>query len=158
METKNRKDVVKMAKDQEKLQELLDGLNVDLANEYAATIMYTYHASVVSGLYRSSLKPFFEDEINDEIGHALYLSDKIKTLGGTPTTTPAKVEQLTDVKEMLVATYNAEKDTIDRYEKRKKQASELGFTELVVQLEDMIADETKHKEETQRLLADPSFQ
>nr|WP_073200398.1 ferritin-like domain-containing protein [Gracilibacillus kekensis] len=147
-----------MAQDQQKLQALLDGLNEDLANEYAATIMYTYHASVVSGLYRSSLKPFFEDEINDEIGHALYLSDKIKTLGGTPTTTPATVEQLTDVKEMLEATFKAEKETIERYEVRKQQADELGFTELVVQLEDMIADETKHKEETQRLLADPSFQ
>ncbi|SER85542.1 bacterioferritin [Gracilibacillus ureilyticus] len=146
-----------MAKDQEKLQELLDGLNEDLANEYAAAIMYTYHASVVSGLYRSLLKPFFEDEINDEIGHALYLSDKIKTLGGTPTTTPAKVEQLTDVKDMLEATLKAETETIERYEKRKKQAEELGFTELVVKLEDMIADETHHKEETARLLADKSF-
>ncbi|MFC4403184.1 ferritin-like domain-containing protein [Gracilibacillus xinjiangensis] len=146
-----------MAQDQEKLQQLLDGLNVDLANEYAATIMYTYHASVVSGLYRSLLKPFFEDEINDEIGHALYLSDKIKTLGGTPTTTPAKVEQLTDVQEMLEATLKAETETIERYEKRKKQAEELGFTELVVKLDDMIADETHHKEETARLLSDKSF-
>lgn len=140
------------------INELIDGLNEDLAHEYASTIMYTYHASVVSGLYRSTLKPFFEDEISDEIGHALYLSDKIKTLGGKPTTTPAKVEQLEDVKEMLEATYKAESDTIDRYEKRKKQAEALGFTELVVKLEDMIADETNHKEETQRLLADNSFQ
>ncbi|MDX8045721.1 ferritin-like domain-containing protein [Gracilibacillus sp. S3-1-1] len=147
-----------MAQDQAKLQELIDGLNVDLANEYAATIMYTYHASVVSGLYRSFLKPFFEDEINDEIGHALYLSDKIKTLGGTPTTTPAKVEQLTDVKEMLEATLKAETETIERYETRKQQADELGLTELVVKLEDIIADETGHKEETERLLADKSFQ
>ncbi len=119
--------------------------------------MYTYHASVVSGLYRSLLKPFFEDEIDDEIGHALYLSDKIKTLGGTPTTTPAKVEQLTDVRAMLEATLKAETETIERYEKRKQQAEELGFTELVVKLDDMIADETGHKEETQRLLADKSF-
>ncbi|UOQ46811.1 ferritin-like domain-containing protein [Gracilibacillus caseinilyticus] len=145
------------SKDQDKLEELIDGLNVDLANEYAATIMYTYHASVVSGLYRSLLKPFFEDEINDEIGHASYLSNKIKTLGGTPTTTPAKVEQLTNVEDMLEATYKAEKETIERYEKRKVQAEELGLTELAVQLDDMIADETRHKEETQRLLADSSF-
>ncbi len=42
-----------------KLQELIDGLNEDLSNEYAAVIQYTYSASVVSGLYRSALKPFF---------------------------------------------------------------------------------------------------
>lgn len=146
-----------MEQNNEKLQPLLDGLNEDLAHEYAAAIMYTYHAAVVTGLYRSLLKPFFEEEISDEMGHALYLSDKIKTLGGTPTTTPAKVEQLTDVQEMLVATYEAEKATIERYEKRKQQAEELGLTELAVKLEDMIADETHHKEEVERLLADKSF-
>ncbi|MRH44139.1 ferritin-like domain-containing protein [Aquibacillus halophilus] len=150
-------DNIRELKNDTKLQELIDGLNEDLANEYAATIMYTYHASVVSGLYRSILKPFFEDEINDEIGHALYLSDKIKTLGGTPTTTPVKVKQLSDVKDMLEETRRAEEDTIIRYEKRKKQAEELGLTELVVKLEDMISDETGHKEEADRILSDSSF-
>src|SRR5690554_6733539 len=103
-------------------QQLIDGLNEDLANEYAASIMYTYYAAVVTGLYRQTLKPFFESEIADEQGHALYLAEKIRTLGGTPTTTPAKVAQLTDVKEMLEAAHQAEKDTIARYETRKKQA------------------------------------
>ncbi|MDL4842766.1 ferritin-like domain-containing protein [Aquibacillus rhizosphaerae] len=150
-------DNVRNIKDNSKLEELIDGLNVDLANEYSATIMYTYNTSVVSGLYRPLLKPFFEGEINDEIGHALYLSEKIKTLGGTPTTTPVKVKQLTSAKDMLEETRRAEKDTIERYEKRKKQAEELGLTELVVKLEDMIADETGHMEEADRLLADSSF-
>ncbi len=58
------------------IQNLIDGLNEDLAHEYGAAIQYTYSASVVSGLYRSALKPFFENEINDEMGHALYLSEK----------------------------------------------------------------------------------
>jgi bacterioferritin len=138
-----------------KMQELIDGLNEDLANEYAATIMYTYNAAVVSGLYRQVLKPFFEGEIADEQGHALYLSEKIKTLGGTPTTTPAEVKQLTDVKAMLEEARGAEDETIQRYEKRKKQADELNLTELVVKLDDMIADETHHKEEMDRLLSDP---
>jgi bacterioferritin len=140
-----------------KLNQLIDGLNEDLANEYAASIMYTYNASVVSGLYRTVLKPFFEKEINDEIGHALYLSDKIKTLGGTPTTTPVEVKQLSNVKDMLEAAKKAEEDTIKRYEQRKKQAEELGYTELVVKLEDLITDETGHRDEIGRLLADPNF-
>lgn len=94
------------------VQKLIDGLNDDLAHEYAAVIMYTYNAAVVSGMYRQVLKPFFQEESTDEIGHALYLSEKIKTLGGTPTTTPAKVKQLTDVKEMLEEALQNEKDTI----------------------------------------------
>lgn len=138
-----------------KMKELIDGLNEDLANEYAAMIMYTYDAAVVSGLYRQVLKPFFEGEVADETAHALYLSEKIKTLGGTPTTTPAAVKQLTDVKDMLEDAKKAEIDTIDRYEMRKEQAEALGLTELVVKLDDFIADETGHKEEMERLLDDP---
>ncbi|TFJ93534.1 ferritin-like domain-containing protein [Lentibacillus salicampi] len=137
------------------MQNLVDGLNEDLAHEYAAAIQYTYSASVVSGLYRSALKPFFEAEINDEMGHGLYLSEKIKSLGGTPTTKSADVPQPEEVKDLLEAALEAEKDTIKRYEKRKQQAEALGLTELVVKLEDMIADETGHKEEIQRLLTDP---
>ncbi len=137
------------------MEELIDGLNEDLANEYGAMIMYTYDAAVVSGLYRQVLKPFFESEVADETTHALYLSEKIKTLGGTPTTTPTPVKQLQDVKEMLEDALKAEIDTIERYEKRKTQAEELGLTELVVKLDDFIADETGHKEEMERLLDDP---
>ncbi|HIV73697.1 MAG TPA: ferritin-like domain-containing protein [Candidatus Pseudogracilibacillus intestinigallinarum] len=139
------------------MEKLIEGLNLDLSHEYGAAIQYTYSASVVSGLYRSALKPFFEEEITDELGHALYLSEKIKSLGGTPTTKAAEVPQPTEVKDLLEAVLQAESDTVVRYEQRKKQAEELGLTELVVQLEDMIADETRHKEEVERLLMDPRF-
>lgn len=139
------------------MKQLIDGLNEDLSHEYGAAIQYTYSASVVSGLYRSALKPFFEEEITDELGHALYLSEKIKSLGGTPTTSAAEVPQPTDVKDLLEATLKAESDTIKRYETRKQQAENLGLTELVVKLEDLISDETNHKEEIERLLEDPRF-
>ncbi|GAA0447985.1 MAG: ferritin-like domain-containing protein [Bacillota bacterium] len=140
---------------EKELQLLIDGLNEDLSHEYAAVIQYTYSASVVYGLYRSALKPFFEAEINDELGHALYLSEKIKSLGGNPTTKAADIPQPTEVKDLLEATLQSEAATIERYEKRKKQAENLGYTELVVKLEDLITDETQHKEEIERLLADP---
>nr|WP_227935297.1 ferritin-like domain-containing protein [Alkalihalobacillus deserti] len=140
-----------------KMSELIEGLNEDLANEYAASIMYTNHAAVVSGLYRQTLKPFFESEISDEQGHALYLAEKIKVLGGTPTMKPAELEQPDTVQEMLETARKAEKDTIDRYEMRKQQAEALGQTELVVKLEDMIADETHHMEELDRILTDAHF-
>ncbi|AXI08719.1 ferritin-like domain-containing protein [Oceanobacillus sp. 143] len=139
------------------LEKLIEGLNVDLAHEYGAAIQYTYSASVVSGLYRSALKPFFEDEITDELGHALYLSEKIKSLGGVPTTESAEVPQPTDVKELLEAVLESETSTIKRYEERMQQAEDLGLTELKVKLEDLISDETHHKEEVERLLADPRF-
>ncbi len=141
----------------QKLKELIDGLNEDLAHEYAASIMYTYYAATVTGLYHRTPKPFFQGAGSDEQNHALYLAEKIQTLGGTPTTTPAPVKQITDVKQMLEEALQSEKDTIARYEKRKQQAEELGLTELAVKLEDMIADETHHAEELERILKDQHF-
>ena len=138
----------------ENINKLIDGLNEDLAHEYGAVVQYTYSAAVVSGLERVSLKPFFESEINDELGHALYLSEKIKSLGGIPTTKVAENPQPTKVKDLLEAALKAEKDTIERYKTRLKQAENLGYTELAVTLEDMIADETRHKEEIEHLLED----
>lgn len=136
------------------IKQLIEGLNVDLSHEYGAVVQYTYSASVVSGLYRSALKPFFEAEITDEQGHALYLSEKIKSLGGIPTTKVAEVPQPTEVRDLLEAALQSEKDTVKRYEERIILAEELGFTELVVKLEDLISDETHHKEEIERLLED----
>ena len=148
-----------MAKQQDnKKEKLIKDLNFDLSHEYGAAIQYSYSASVVSGLYRSALKPFFEAEISDELGHAMYLSEKIKSLGGIPTTKAAEVPQPSEVKDILEAVLKSESDTIVRYEERRKQAEELELTELVVTLEDMIADETGHKEEVERLLLDSRFQ
>lgn len=137
---------------EQKKKELIEGLNLDLSHEYGAVVQYTYSAAVVSGLYRASLKPAFEAEIEDELGHAQYLSEKIKALGGTPTVEVAKNPQPTEVEDLLKAALKAETATIERYEKRKEQAEELGYTELVVKLDDLIADETGHKEELERLL------
>ncbi|WP_018923398.1 ferritin-like domain-containing protein [Salsuginibacillus kocurii] len=142
----------------EKTEQLIEGLNEDLANEYAAIIMYNNYAAVVTGLYRQVLKPFFEGEIADEQHHALYLAEKISVLGGTPTTKPAEVRQTDDVKEMLQNAFQAEMETIKRYKERAKQADELGHIELQIKLEDMIADETGHMEEMERLLQDPRLQ
>ncbi|MFC4619094.1 ferritin-like domain-containing protein [Camelliibacillus cellulosilyticus] len=141
----------------EKLKALIEGLNEDLAGEYSAVIQYTTYAGTVKGLSYQILKPFFEEEIPDEQGHAAYLAEKIATLGGEPTTQPADVVYTNDAKQMLEEIYKSESATIERYKKRRAQADELGMIDLVVQLEDMIADETKHKEITERLLKDPRF-
>lgn len=140
-----------------KLQELIDGLNKDLAGEYSAVIQYNYYATTVSGLNYQILKPFFEEEIPDELGHAAYLSEKITNLGGEPTTVPAPVEKVSDAKAMLEGAKKAEAATLENYRARRSQAQELGMIELVVKLEDMISDEQNHLEKLTKTLKDPAF-
>ncbi len=137
------------------MKKLIDGLNEDLANEYGAVILYTYNAAAVSGLARQVLKPFFEAEATEEIGHALLLADKIVALGGTPVVEPSRVKQGKSVKEMLENALEGEIDTIRRYKERMDQADEVGEIALKSKLEDLIVDETNHKEELERLLNDP---
>lgn len=136
------------------LQKLIDGLNVDLSYEYAAMIQYIYNASAVTGLSRLILKPYFEAEARDEIIHAQYLSEKIVNLGGTPKVQPAPVKQLTNIREMIQHALNEEVATIERYKTRAIEADEVGDIALKTKLEEMIEDETRHKEELEHLLHD----
>lgn len=133
-------------------KELLEGLNKDLAAEYEAVIMYRTYASLVSGPYRQELRAFFEAEIPDELGHAAVLADKIVALGGTPTVTPGQIPVGKDNKEMLENTLKAEVDTIARYTERLEQAEAAGELGLKLQLENMILDESSHRDDIRRML------
>jgi bacterioferritin len=133
-------------------EQFLEGLNVDLAHEYAAVILYRTYASQVQGQWRMELRQFFESEIPDELGHAQILADKIVALGGTPTTTPAPVKPARDAREMLRNALEDEIDTIDRYVLRRKQAEVLGHLGLAVEFDDLIRDESNHRDEIQMIL------
>lgn len=138
----------------EKLQTLIDGLNEDLAAEYQAVIMYRTYASLVSGPYRQELRAFFESEIPDELMHAAFLADKIVALGSNPTTSPASVPVTDNVRQMLENALQAEVDTIERYTKRIDQAEAAGELAVKIQLEDLIVDESQHRDDIRRMLKD----
>jgi bacterioferritin len=133
-------------------EQFLEGLNTDLAHEFSAVILYRTYASQVQGQWRMELRQFFEQEIPDELGHAQILADKIVALGGTPTTVPAPVKPAKDPTEMLRNALDDEIETIDRYVKRRRQAEQLGHYGLAVEFDDLIRDETTHRDEIQMIL------
>ena len=133
-------------------EKFLEALNVDLAHEYAAVIAYRTYASQVQGQWRMELRNFFEAEIPDELGHAQILADKIVALGGTPTTVPSPVKAGRDAKEMLRNALEDEVETIGRYVRRRKQAEALGHYGLAVDLDDLIRDESGHRDEISMIL------
>lgn len=134
------------------IAELIEGLNADLAGEYNAIISYLTYSSKVKGPYRPQLVEFLQAEIPDEQRHAQYLADKIVSLGGEPTTEPKPVQHSDDARQMLQYIYEAEAETVENYKQRRDQAEELGETALQVQLEDMINDETTHRDEVKKIL------
>ena len=140
--------------DSQERSDLLSGLNTDLAHEYQAILMYNSYAAMVYGMHRPTLKQFFESELPEELVHAQLLADKITALGGTPVTEPAPFELADEPVAMLQHVLKAETETIERYVKRREQAESAKAYGLAAELEDIIRDETTHKEETEKLLRD----
>lgn len=134
-------------------RELVDGLNKDLAGEFQAIIMYRLFASMVQGPYRQELRAFFANEIPEELNHARILADKIAALGGTPVAEPTPVTVVSEPKAMLQAALDAELRTIDQYVMRRKQAEETGEHGLAAEFDQIISDETNHRDELQQMLA-----
>ena len=134
-------------------QALIDGLNRDLAGEYRAIIMYTHYSAKLTGPYRRELRALLQAEIADEQGHAQFLADKVAALGGEPTTDHSRVPHADQPREMLEHALAAEVQAIADYSARIRQAEALTEIGLKVTLENQIADETRHKEEIERILA-----
>ncbi len=132
---------------------LIEGLNHDLAGEYQAIVMYIQYSAKLTGPYRRELRALFQAEIVDEQGHAQFLADKIAALGGEPTTQPRPVPPAEQPREMLEHALAAEKQAIADYDQRLRQADAIGDVGLKVSLENQVADETRHKEEIERVLA-----
>lgn len=134
-------------------QKLIDNLNADLAGELSAIIQYLTYAAKANGPYRPQLVQFFLEEVADEQLHAQFLANKIVALGGEPVTVPRAVPEAKTNKEMLQKVLEAELNAVKDYSQRAKEAEEFGDKGLVVQLEDMVRDESGHSEETARILS-----
>jgi bacterioferritin len=135
-------------------RKLIKALNEDLAGEFGAIIQYVVYAARATGPYRPQLSGFFLAEVPDEQGHAQFLANKIVALGGVPTTEHRPVPPAKGNRAMLQAVLQAERRAVADYTERARQAEEFGDKGLVVQLEDMVRDESSHAEETERMLRD----
>ena len=138
-------------------EKIIDHLKQDLAAEFAAIMQYTTYAAMATGPYRPQLAQFFQQEIADEQIHAQYLANKIVALGGEPLVEADDVPLVNTNQEMLQAVLKAEQEAISNYGQRIEQAEAFGDKGLVVQLEDMVRDETSHSEETERILRNWPF-
>src|SRR5690606_2355663 len=100
------------------------------------------------------LSQFFIAEIPEETAHAQWLSNKIVAMGGEPTTAARPVPPARTNRQMLEAILASETEAAKRYTLRAKQAEEFGDKGLQVALENMVLDESTHREETERILRD----
>lgn len=133
-------------------EQLIQGLNQDLAAEWGTIMRYTYQAANAFGIPGAELRDIFAKEVQDELGHATFLSDVIVDLGGEPTIEPQKFEKTKDLKGMLQQDLEMEMQDVENYKKHAEMAEELGEIELRVKLEEIASDEERHAREMRRLL------
>jgi bacterioferritin len=132
-------------------QELIDGLNQDLNLELEAVLRYLYHSASATGLLGHELREELKGDIAGEMNHAVFLADKITALGGQLDISPSMPKKVRTAKEMMMIDIAAERQIIKNYTKRVAQAEKFGDMGLAIRLEDILAEETDHAEELERL-------
>ncbi|MDQ7056657.1 MAG: ferritin-like domain-containing protein [Persephonella sp.] len=127
------------------MEKFIEELNKDLEWEYAAAIQYIQHASLITGPeYESIIKELIV-HANEEIQHAITLSEQIAFLGGIPSISVEEIKTSMDSKEMLIQDLEGEENAIKRYKERIRQAEELGEYGVRRILEDILIQEEEHK-------------
>ena len=132
-------------------QELINGLNEDLNVELEAVLRYLYHSSSATSLLGHELRELLKGDLVGELNHAVFLADKIKALGGEVKINVTMPKQTKNAKDMITIDIAAERKAIKNYTARIKQAQEFGDRGLVIRLENILAEETDHAEEMERL-------
>lgn len=126
-------------------KKLIEELNKDLEWEYAAAVQYVQHASAISGAQYDSIQKELIIHSQEEMQHAVMLSEQIDFLGGVPTVKVEKREISSDSKEMLKQDLWGEDNAITRYKERIAQAEALQEYGLRRVLEDILIQEEEHK-------------
>jgi bacterioferritin len=126
-------------------KKLLAELNKDLEWEYAAAVQYVQHASAITGAQYESIQKELIIHSQEEMMHAVMLSDQIDFLGGVPTVDVEKRETDTDSLTMLKQDLHGEDNAINRYKERISQAEALKEYGLRRVLEDILIQEEEHK-------------
>ncbi|MBI5938284.1 MAG: ferritin-like domain-containing protein [Betaproteobacteria bacterium] len=134
-------------------KKLLAELNKDLEWEYAAAIQYVQHASTITGAKYDSIQKELLIHAQEEMQHAVMLSEQIDFLGGTPTVDVEKRETAASSVEMLRQDLAGEDNAIARYRERIAQAEALREYGLRRVLEDILIQEEEHKRDIADVLA-----
>jgi bacterioferritin len=121
--------------------EIIRGLNEDLAREYKAIIQYVVFSSTLKGAEYGDIAEELKVHASEELAHALEVAKQIDYLGGDPT--GAKYSQ--DSKRMLEIDLKQEQETIKNYRERIRQAERSGEFALSEALRDIIAQEQDHE-------------
>ena len=125
--------------------EIVRGLNEDLAREYKAIIQYVVFSSTLKGAEYQDIAEQLKLHASQELAHALEVAKQIDYLGADPTVKGKEAEYSQDSRTMLEIDLRAEQETIMNYRERIRQAERAGEFALSEALRDIIVQEQDHE-------------
>ena len=125
-------------------QQLIDGLNEDLAREYQAIIAYVVYSQAIKGAAYMSIAKELEVHAGEELQHAITIAKQIDYLGGEITAVPKPVKTSEDTKEMLQFDLDNESETIRAYRLRLRQSEALGEFAVGEHIRRILQQEQEH--------------
>ena len=126
-------------------EEIIKGLNEDLAREYKAIIQYVVFSSTLKGAEYGDIAEQLKEHASQELAHSLEVAKQIDYLGGDPTVKSKEAEYSQDSKAMLEIDLRQEQETIKNYRERIRQPERAGEFALSETLRDIIVQEQDHE-------------
>ncbi|HEY2806962.1 MAG TPA: ferritin-like domain-containing protein [Gemmatimonadales bacterium] len=126
-------------------QDLIAGLNEDLAREYQAIIAYVVYSQVIKGAQFMSIAQELEVHAGQELAHAITIAKQIDYLGGDPVVVPKPVKTSADAKQMLRFDLDNETTTVRAYQERVRQCEALGEFAMAEHIREILMQEQEHQ-------------
>lgn len=126
-------------------EQLIKGLQEDLAREYKAIIQYVVYSQAINEPQYMAIAEELEKHAHEELGHALRIAKQLDYFGVYPNTSPAKVDTSDDNRAMLEFDLKAEDETVANYRQRIMQANALGEFALAEELQEIVRQEQEHQ-------------
>jgi bacterioferritin len=80
------------------VKDVVNELNKAIASEWAAAYFYWVASKVLKSFHGEEVAEYFEEQVEDELGHASKLAKRVSELGGVPVDTIGKIESLASEK------------------------------------------------------------
>lgn len=126
-------------------EQLVQGLQEDIAREYKAIIQYVIFSQKLDGAKYMDIADQLEQHAHQELDHALAIARQLDYFGAYPVHQPKPVEVSEDNDGMLWADLRAEDETVRNYRERIQQAQALGEFALVEVLHEIVRQEQDHQ-------------
>ncbi|HEU5432776.1 MAG TPA: ferritin-like domain-containing protein, partial [Thermomicrobiales bacterium] len=107
-------------------EQLVQGLQDDLAREYKAIIQYVIYSQKLDSAKYMNIADELEKHAHQELDHALAISRQLDYFGAYPGHEPKPVQVSDNNEDMLWFDLQAEDETVRNYRQRIQQAEALG--------------------------------